>query len=78
MRFAELTDTSNGNLSSRIFHRNPLWEESVPMIEEQSMASCMFLIQDVVGMICLDATAHIKPLGAGLSGGRKKVFGTKF
>jgi hypothetical protein len=76
MRFSELTDTQ-WELSSR-FHRSPLWEESVLTIKEQSMASCMFLVQDVVGMICLDATAHIKPLGAGLSGGRKKVFGTTF
>jgi hypothetical protein len=48
------------------------------MIEEQSMASCIFLIQDVVEMICLDAMAYIKPLGAGSSGGQEKVFGTKF
>jgi hypothetical protein len=77
MKFAELTD-SNGNLSSRIFHCSRLWEESAPTIEKQSMGSCMFSIQDVVSMICLDATAYIRPLGAGSSGGQEKVFGTKF
>jgi hypothetical protein len=55
-----------------------LWEESVPTIEEQSMAFCMFLLQKVVGMICLNATAHIKPLREGLRGGQKKEQGTGF
>jgi hypothetical protein len=77
MRFAELTDKQWEFIKPHL-PSQPLWEESVPMIEEQSMASCMFLIQDVLGMICLDDTEHIKPLGAGSSGGQEKVFGTKF
>jgi hypothetical protein len=53
-----------------------LWEESVQTIEEQSMAFCMFLLQNVVGMICLNATAHIKTLREGLRGSQKKEQGT--
>lgn len=36
----------------------------------------MFSIQDAVGMICLDAMGHIKPLGEDSNGGQEKVFGT--
>jgi transposase len=77
MRFAELTDKQWEFIKPHLPPQPIVGRKRAD--DRRTINGILYVLNTGCrGMICLDATAHIKLLGAGSSGGQETAFGKKF